>query len=226
MRSNSATTGKNGARGASRRARRSDAILASAVAAFGRHGYHGSSMREIADTLARTKGSLYYYFGSKEDILFAAHDRALDHMLEVLARVETDDRDPEWQLRQLVVEHTHAMVDGFHGTALALELDALTPARRRRVVAKRDRFEKGLRRIIERGVRLGTFRPLDARLAGFALLGSINWTARWYRPGGVFAAGELGEVYADLFLGGLRRDAAGGRARRAPRVPHSAPEEI
>jgi AcrR family transcriptional regulator len=186
-----------------RRRKQSDAILASAVAAFREHGYHGTSMRQIADALLRTKGSLYYYFGSKADILFAAHDRALDSMLAVLARVEATAGDPRTQLRELIVEHTRAMVDGFQGTALALELDALSPERRRRLVAKRDRYERGLRAIVERGVRRGLFRAVDARLAGFALLGSINWTARWYRRPGNVPPEELGSVYADLFLRGL-----------------------
>ena len=186
-----------------RRRKRSEEILESAVAAFGRHGYYGTSMRQIADTITRTKGSLYYYFGSKADILFAAHDRALDHMLAVLERVEAAGGDPESQLREIVVEHTRAMVDGFHGTALALELDALPPERRRRLVAKRDRYERGLRGILEQGVRAGVFRPFDARLAGFTLLGAINWTARWYRPEGDVAPEKLGQLYADLFLDGL-----------------------
>jgi AcrR family transcriptional regulator len=177
--------------------------LESAVAAFGRHGYYGTSMRQIADTITLTKGSLYYYFGSKADILFAAHDRALDRMLEVLERVLAAGGDPKSQLHEIVVEHTRAMVDGFHGTALGLELDALPPERRRRLVAKRDRYERGLRAIVERGVREGSFRPLDARLAGFALLGAINWTARWYRPEGDVAPEKVGELYAELFLDGL-----------------------
>ena len=186
-----------------RRRKKSDAILASAVAAFGEHGYHGTSMRQIADALERTKGSLYYYFGSKADILFAAHDRALDGMLAVLARVEASAGDPRTQLRELIVEHTRAMVDGFQGTALALELDALSPERRRRLVSKRDRYERGLRAIVERGVRQGLFRAVDARLACFALLGSINWTARWYTRQGDVPPAELGSLYADLFLRGL-----------------------
>jgi AcrR family transcriptional regulator len=184
---------------------RSEAILASAVAAFRQHGFHGTSMQQIAEALRMQKGSLYYYFHSKAEILFEAHDRALDRMQRALDQVERDGQPAAEQLRELVRMHSCAMVDGFHGTALALELDALQPESRRRLIDKRDRYEEGLRRIIERGVRAGEFGPVDARLAGFALLGTINWMARWYRPGGGLDADRLGDVFASLFLEGLKR---------------------
>jgi TetR/AcrR family transcriptional regulator len=187
-----------------RRRQRSDAILASAVAAFGRHGYHGTSMREIADALELTKGSLYHYFENKAEILYAAHDRSLERMQRALERIEASEPDPAVQLRELVVEHVRAMVDGFHGTALALELDALPERERRRIVARRDRYEHGLRRIIERGVASRRLHPVDPRLAGFAILGAVNWIARWYRPSGPADAEAIGRAFADLFLSGLR----------------------
>jgi len=182
---------------------RSEAILASAVAAFRKHGYHGTSMREIADAVERTKGSLYYYFESKADILYEAHDRALDRMLAALARIEGSDASAEEQLRELVVEHVRAIVDGFHGTALALELDALPPQARRRVISKRDRFEKGLRRILAHCA--GTeAEALTVQLTGFTLLGAINWLARWYSPRGEMSVDEIGRFFAELVLAGLR----------------------
>ena len=182
---------------------RGDAILASAVAAFGRHGYHGTSMREIADALERSKGSLYYYFDTKADILYAAHDRALDRMLAALERIETSDAHPDVQLRELVVEHVRAIVDGFHGTALALELDALPAASRRRVISKRDRFEQGLRRILARCAGADAD-ATTVHLTGFALLGAINWLARWYRPGGALQVDDIGGFFADFILAGMR----------------------
>jgi AcrR family transcriptional regulator len=196
-------------RATTKRRKKSEAILASAVAAFRRHGYHGTSMREIADALELTKGSLYYYFDSKAEILEAAHDRALDRMLGALDRVEAADRDPASALRELIVEHVRAMVDGFHGTALALELDALPPQKLRRLIAKRDRYERGLRHILERGTAAGVFRPLDARLACFAVLGAINWMARWYRTDGGADAAAVGQAFAAVFLHGFLQPAGG-----------------
>jgi len=187
-----------------RRRRTIDAILASAAAAFREHGYHGTSMEEIADRLLMTKGSLYYYFRDKEGILFAVHDEALDRLLAELARVRRRGGCPCSRLGQLVSAHIRIMVEGFHGTALALEFAALGPGRLRRVVAKRDRYERAIRGLLSEGGRKGCFRRMDPKLAAMALLGSVNWIARWYRPGGEVGAEELSARFLDVFLGGLQ----------------------
>ena len=57
--------------------------------------------------------------------------------------------------------------------------------------------------LIEKGSRQGCFRPVDPKMAVMALLGSINWIARWYRPGGPAGAEEVTRKFIDLFMGGL-----------------------
>ena len=63
-------------------------ILRSAAAAFRRRGYHGASVDQIARALHMTKGNLYYYFESKEEILYFCHDYSLDILLDLLRRTE------------------------------------------------------------------------------------------------------------------------------------------
>ena len=203
-----------------RRKNRENAILESAIGAFRRHGYHGTSMEQIADQLLMTKGSLYYYYRDKQEILFAAHDQALDLILTELARVKRKAGCPCVRLQDLLQAHIRIMVSEFHGTALALEFGALSPRRLKQVIAKRDRFEKGLRDLVSRGGRQGCFRPIDSKLAGMALLGSINWIARWYRPDGPSGAGEVAESYVNLFMGGLMPR---GKSRQATHVARSTP---
>jgi AcrR family transcriptional regulator len=96
------------------------------------------------------------------------------------------------------------MVDKFHGTALALQFDALDARRRNAVVSVRDAYERSLRAVIAEGVERGVFRPVDPKLAAFAILGAMNWMARWYRAGGGASADEIGEEFARLFLEGIR----------------------
>lgn len=184
-----------------RRARR-QSILESAVKSFAQRGFFGTSMDDIAADLALTRGSLYYYFRDKEEILSLCHAVALDAVNAALDRVRAEKLPPDAAVRRLIVEHVRIMVDKFHGTALALEFDALDPKRRAAVVAARDRFERGLRDLLTEGVACGLFRPLDPKITGFAIFGAINWIARWYRPGGA-TPDEIGEAFARLFLKGL-----------------------
>ncbi len=185
-----------------RRAKRAR-ILESAVRSFAAKGFYGTSMDDIAEDLLLTRGSLYYYFRDKEEILALCHETALEAMLDVTERVRASHLPPDQGLRRIVVEHARVMVDKFHGTALALQFDALDPKRRAAVVAARDTYERSVRDVIADGIAKKVFRPVDPKLAAFAILGALNWMARWYKAGGGGTADEIGEAFADLFLGGL-----------------------
>lgn len=180
-------------------------ILKAAAGAFRRLGFHGASVEEIAKALGMKKGNLYYYFRTKEEILFACHQYSLDRLLDVLEQVERDDRPPDSQLRALIVTFVHTILDDLHGTALFLDLEALTPAHLRLAIARRDQFDRGVRRVIQRGIDWGTFAPhIDPKLVSFALLGAVNWIPRWYSPDGPSTSQEIADRFAEYLVGGLR----------------------
>ena len=133
-------------------------ILKSAAAAFRRRGYHGASVDEIASALEMTKGNLYYYFRNKEEILYACHDYSLDVLLALMLDVQAGSARPDEKLRRLILAFVHLMLDELQGTALTLDLQALSPALQRRIIAKRDRFDRGLREIVQQGIDSGLFR--------------------------------------------------------------------
>jgi len=179
-------------------------ILRSAAAAFRKHGYHGASVDEIASALEMTKGNLYYYFRNKEEILFACHDYSLDALLALLADVQRAPVAPDEQLRQLIPAFIRVILDELQGTALTLDPQALSPALLKRVIAKRDRVDRGLRAIIQRGVDEGLFAPGDAKMRAFAMIGALNWISKWFSPAGPMTMEEIGEAYAGYLVGGLR----------------------
>ena len=104
------------------------------------------------------KGNLYYYFRSKEDILFACHQvlarQAAGHPRAHRADSHGHRND---KLRDLIVAFVHTILDELHGTALFLDLEALTPGHRRAVIARRDLFDRGLRHVLEEGIGVGRF---------------------------------------------------------------------
>ena len=144
-------------------------ILKSAAAAFRRRGYHGASVDEIASALEMTKGNLYYYFRNKEEILYACHDYSLDVLLALLEDVQAEASPPDVKLRKLVLAFVHVILDELQGTALTLDLQALSPPLLRKVIARRDAFDRGVRAIIQQGMDQGLLppgRPEDGRLRG------------------------------------------------------------
>ena len=180
-------------------------ILKSAAKAFRRLGYHGATCENIAAALHMKKGNLYYYFKNKEEILLACHQYSLDRLLALLDDVQQSGATPPDQLRTLIVACVHLILDELHGTALILELEALSPAHLKAVVARRDRFDRGIRQILEEGIADGSFAPHDVKLRSFALLGAVNWIPRWFNPAGPATSTEIADSFADYLIAGLLR---------------------
>ena len=180
-------------------------ILKSAAAAFRRRGYHGASVDEIASALEMTKGNLYYYFKNKEEILFACHEYSLDKLLALMADVQAESSTPDAKLRRLVLAFVHLILDDLHGTALTLDPEALSPPLLKRVIAKRDQFDHGIREIIQDGIDKGEFRSGDPKLIEFAMMGAINWIAKWFDPEGDRTSDQIGDAFVDYLVGGLKK---------------------
>ena len=179
-------------------------ILKAAASAFRRLGYHGATVEEIAKALGMKKGNLYYYFRSKEDILFACHQYSLDQLIAILDAVQQSDLSPDVKLRCLIVAFVQTILDELHGTALLLALDALSPAHLRAVVARRDHFDRGIRDVLSEGIRAGVFADGDTKLLSFAILGAVNWIPRWYSPDGPSSSETIAERFAEYLIAGLR----------------------
>ena len=151
------------------------------------------------------KGNLYYYFRSKEEILFACHQYSLDQLMHLLADVEQRRVSPSITLHDLIRGAVRTILDELHGTALFLDLEALSPAHLQAVIVQRDRFDRGVRQIIDDGIAAGVFAPGTSKLLSFAILGAINWIPRWFDPNGPASSDEIANHFADYLLAGLRR---------------------
>jgi TetR/AcrR family transcriptional regulator len=180
-------------------------ILKSAAAAFRRLGYHGATVEQIAAALRMKKGNLYYYFRNKEEILFFCHDYSLDILLDVLDRVEAAGGTPPQKLRSLIESFVHHILDDLRGTAMTLDFQALSAPLLRRVIAKRDRFDRGIRRLLQEGMDAGAFAPGDPKLLTFVILGAVNWIPRWFDPKGPATSEEIGRVFAEYLVSGLEK---------------------
>ena len=178
-------------------------ILKSAAAAFRRRGYHGASVDEIASALEMTKGNLYYYFKNKEEILFACHEYSLDKLLALMDAVQAESTTAEAKLRKLMLAFVHLILDDLHGTALTLDPEALSPPMLKRIIAKRDQFDHGIRAIIQAGIDQGLFRPGDPKMIEFAMMGAVNWIPKWFDPAGEWTSDQICDAFADYLVGGL-----------------------
>jgi AcrR family transcriptional regulator len=190
-----------------RRSRRADArrlgILKAAASVFRVRGFAAAGMRDIASAADLSPANLYHYFRGKDELLYFCQDRTLDKLLAALADARRADGPLPDRLRRLAETHVLSLLDEVEGSAAHFEVDALPRRLRTLIVAKRDRYERGVRSAIADGIRDGALAVTDPDVAARAYLGALNWTAHWFRPDGEHTAQYVASIVADFVVSGL-----------------------
>jgi len=186
-----------------KRRRRREEILHAALRAFRDRGYHATTLEDIAGGLGVRSTALYHYFPDKEAILYACHREGLADVHARVADARARHATAGERLAHVIREHVRVMTETLEGSTLAFEVSALDAAHQAEIIAARDRYERALRSIIAQGIADGEFRPVNPKIAAFAILGAINWIARWYRPEGSVHPPALGAQFAEHLVGGL-----------------------
>ncbi|MCI0432425.1 MAG: TetR/AcrR family transcriptional regulator [Gemmatimonadetes bacterium] len=162
-------------------------------------------MRDIANAADLSPANLYHYFSGKDEILFFCQDRSLDLMLDAVGRARQRTRPAADRLTTILHAHVEAVLGEVEGGAAHVAVDALPQPLRERIIVKRDRYERGLRRLVTEGIRSGEFVECDAAITTRAMLGAINWTATWFRPDGARSADAVARSVAAYLVRGLQR---------------------
>jgi AcrR family transcriptional regulator len=157
-----------------------ESILRAAAAIFAEKGYHQASIRDIARATRVSLSGLYYYFTSKEELLFLIQDHAFGTLLGNLERLLEGEQQPLRRLRILMENHLRYFIaNQAEMKVLSHEAEALAGDFRRRVNAKKRRLTEIALEI------LAELRPdgdVDPRVATFAMFGMMNWLYNWHRP--------------------------------------------
>jgi AcrR family transcriptional regulator len=182
-----------------------DKISRVACRIFRERGYHQTSMRDIASALGWQPSALYYYYPSKEDLLFSIMDAAVSGLTEMVRDQIVPESSPAERLRQAVTAHVTVIADHLDELSVFLhEMKSMEDPKRREVlIAKRSRYEHIYRDIIHEGIASGEFRSVDPRLARFMILSACNWLYNWYKPEGSYRPEDIATSFCDMLLGGL-----------------------
>jgi AcrR family transcriptional regulator len=202
-------------------ARRSE-IIEVAASVFKEKGYEAATLQDIAERLKTDRASLYYYVASKEELLQEIVRAVLEENVAMAERVAARDLPALKKLTVLIQEMMSSFDRNYPHMFVFIE-DLARVARigggwASGVLETRRRFEKIVHGVIDQARAEGALRDdIPDDLAMLALFGMINWTHRWYKPGGGFASGDVASTFTELMFNGLRAPVILDGGQAAPR---------
>jgi TetR/AcrR family transcriptional regulator len=196
-----------------------EALLRAAVSAFNRQGFSQTSLEEIANKLGVTKAALYYYFPTKNALLAACFDRAMEMARDSLAAAKREGRNGREKLILMFRRYLETMMGELSESLLLTEEHALTPRERNKLIEQRDAFEGELRSLVREGIRDGSIVPCDPKLTIFLMLGAINWVPKWFSPKGSWSNTQVATGISEMLDRMLSTSPAAGLARDVGGIP-------
>ena len=178
-------------------------IIDIAAALFARQGYAATSINDLGRAVGLAKGALYYYIGSKENLLVEIQSRVMGPLLSRTRQITALDADPLLRLR-LLSESLLTIIFRRLDHIWVYEHDyrSLSGPELKTLLGQRSDFEQLISGLLTEVVEQGTFRSMAPRLATLQFLNLHNHTYQWVNPDGQWDATFLAREYcATLFRG-------------------------
>ncbi|MFO7987402.1 MAG: TetR/AcrR family transcriptional regulator [Desulfatiglandaceae bacterium] len=173
---------------------------------FAQKGYPSTTMREIARDLGMNQASLYYYFKSKEDILFKLVNDAMDNALERLEAICASLTPPEEKLDEAFHYYTRYYAgDQVREVLLLNEMKHLGADYRQGLIEKERRYVHLMRSILMELDAEGRMKDIHPTVAIFAFFGMVHFTVRWYHKDGPVGLEDLAATFVEIFTRGVLR---------------------
>lgn len=169
-------------------------VLRTAARIYTERGFHETTLADIADELNISKPTLYYYFKSKDEILFECHRIGIEAITDGETPMPpTGHGTGRDRLHEFLRRYVRMVVDDF-GTCLVMTgTNALEPENRAEVVGGRRQIDGMLREILEEGGRDGTLACDDIKVTSMFVFGAMNWIPHWFHRDGPITIEELTE---------------------------------
>jgi AcrR family transcriptional regulator len=201
-------------------------ILRHSAKIFAARGFEGASMREISRATGVSLSGLYYYFESKQKLLYLIQKNTFTYIMIRLHACLEGVRDPQVRLRLLVQNHLEYFLSHPHEMkVLSHEEEALDEPFRNEVAAIKRRYYNLAREIFDGLAAEASASPLNPRIAVLSLFGMMNWVYKWHNPEVDPGAEELTDFILGIFLHGVLLGPADHTQLHVAAVPAAALED-
>lgn len=186
-------------------------ILHSAARVFARSGYYATTVDDIARAMGVSKGVIYYYFRSKDEIcaevLSNAIEGALDRLNSVVAEPSAFGAEV---LRRAIRVHVEYNLDdtqeGYYAMLVIHDVKALSPQSFALIRGLQHQYRQAFAAIVRRGMEDGSLATRDVGVTTKTILTTINFVTEWYQPGGRMSPEQVaGHITEQLMEGVLPR---------------------
>lgn len=179
-----------------------DKLTEQSIKLFEKKGFSETSIQDIVDSLGVTKGTFYYYFSSKEELLMNIHLGYIDALLQRQEQILGDNTSN----KQKLFDTVYLLISSIKSERLSAkiffrEMRNLSENRLDQIACKRDQFRLNVELVVKEGMEKGEFRSdLNAPIITFGILGATNWSYHWFNPDGTSTDREVAEIFVEMIL--------------------------
>jgi len=177
---------------------RNEALLDSAAELFSTQGFRETTMRDIAQAAGMLPGSIYYHYGSKDDLLLAVYETGVDRVVEEFDKAVSPIEEPWERLGEAIATHIGAITrKTAYMRVINRVLPEHVPKHAEALAQLRGRYEECWRELIDH---LPLDQSVDPSLLRLMLLGAVNQTQFWFVADGARTPGEIGGAFARFLI--------------------------
>ncbi|GAB1822271.1 TetR/AcrR family transcriptional regulator [Herbidospora sp. RD11066] len=180
-------------------------LLSAATRLFADKGFESTSVQEIVAAAGVTKGAMYHYFDSKDDLLHEIYGRVLRMQMDRLRHFADGEGTVAERLHAAAADVINTTVDNLDDSKIFFRSNhQLAPDTRKIVRAERRRYHERFRDLVLEGQREGVFHSdVPAEMVVDFFFGSVHHLGTWYHPDGPLTGEQVGRYFADLLLRSL-----------------------
>lgn len=177
-------------------------ILKAASKVIAKDGFEGASVRDVAASAKIGLSGIYYYFKSKDELLYALQHHAFSTLTNTLRERLNQAATPEEKLKAVVDNHFHYFANNMDNLKVCVhEIESLSGKYYKSVLKVRQEYFRLVRGAV---AKVADRRNYGTNLAALALFGSLNWVYMWYDPQKNPDINKVSSEFLKVFLNGIK----------------------
>jgi AcrR family transcriptional regulator len=173
---------------------------------FAERGFESTTTRDISKAAGMSDAGVYYYFDSKELLLYQILDETLSMGLDLIKKIDQSDKTPGEKLGEITRLYTQYYAFDINRVKLLVEEQkSLSSAHRHELDEKQREYLDILVKVLEALKDQGEMVSLDTSVCAFAFFGMVHWVYRWFKPNGRIRKDQLAEIFNQIFIKGIGR---------------------